>query len=80
MRINKKLQMAMGKPEKAHNQLYDDLNTISDIALDHLGPVHVIATGLDFFLTQAYKSAPSSEEAEILINASVKRAKEENNG
>tara|TARA_E500000318_G_scaffold33921_1_gene33333 strand:+ start:181 stop:393 length:213 start_codon:yes stop_codon:yes gene_type:complete len=70
----------MSKPEKAHNQLYDDLNTISDIALDHLGPIHVIATGLDFFLTQAYKSAPSSEEAEILINASVKRAKEENNG
>ena len=70
----------MSKPEKTHNQLYDDLNTISDIALDHLGPVHVIATGLDFFLTQAYKSAPSSEEAEILINASVKRAKEENNG
>jgi hypothetical protein len=42
--------------------------------------VHVIASGIDYYLTQAYKSAPSPEQAEVLIDASVKRAKEENNG
>ena len=66
--------------EQAHNQLYDDLNTINATALECLSPIHVIASGIDYYLTQAYRSAPSPEEAEVLIDASVKRAKEENNG
>mgnify|MGYP003670782906 CR=1 FL=1 len=66
--------------EKVHDQLYENLNSVSQIALDTLDPVHVLASGLDYFLTSAYTSAPSIEEADVLINASIKRAKEENNG
>lgn len=72
--------MHIEKEEQAHNKLYSDLDDISSTALEFLSPVHVIACGIDYYLTQAYKSAPSPEEAEVLINASVKRAKEENNG
>ena len=68
------------KQEQAHNKLYSDLDEISANALECLSPVHVIASGIDYYLTQAYKSAPSPEQAEVLIDASVKRAKEENNG
>lgn len=65
--------------EQAHDNFYDNLNNVSSLALQRLDPVHVLAAGLDYFLASAYESAPSSEEAETLINASVKRAKEENN-
>lgn len=65
---------------EAHNKLYRSLNDISQTALDTLEPLHVLTSGLDYFLTATYDSAPSSEEAEVLINASIKRAKEENNG
>lgn len=72
----------MSKPEKekAHYNLYDNLENATEVASKHLNIVHIIATGLDYYLTQAYSSAPSSERAEYLINESVKRAKEENNG
>ena len=66
--------------EQAHDNFYDNLNNVSNLALQRLDPVHVLAAGLDYFLASAYESAPSSKEAETLINASVKRAKEENNG
>ena len=66
--------------EKAHYNLYDNLDSATEVASQHLNVVHIVASGLDYYLTQAYKSAPSSEDAERLINASVKRAKEENNG
>ena len=66
--------------EQAHDNFYDNLNNVSSLALQRLDTVHVLAAGLDYFLASAYESAPSSEEAETLINASVKRAKEENNG
>lgn len=66
--------------EQTHNKLYDDLNTISESALQNLDPMHVLASGLDYFLTQTYVSAPNLLAAETLINASVERAKEENNG
>jgi len=74
------MEKIMNKQEQAHNKLYSDLDEISATALECLSPVHVLASGIDYYLTQAYKSAPSPEEAEVLINASVKRAKEENNG
>tara|TARA_R100001509_G_scaffold158533_2_gene123806 strand:- start:1518 stop:1736 length:219 start_codon:yes stop_codon:yes gene_type:complete len=72
----------MSKPEKekAHYNLYDNLENATEVASKHLNIVHIIATGLDYYLTQAYKSAPSLERAEYLINESVRRAKEENNG
>ena len=72
--------MHIDKEEQAHNKLYSDLDDISATALEFLSPIHVIASGIDYYLTQAYKSAPSPEQAEVLINASIKRAKEENNG
>lgn len=72
--------MHINKEEQAHNKLYSDLDDISATALEFLSPIHVIASGIDYYLTQAYKSAPSPEQAEVLINASIKRAKEENNG
>ena len=62
--------------EKAHY----NIENATEVASQHLDIVHIIATGLDYYLTQAYSSAPSSERAEYLINESVKRAKEENNG
>tara|TARA_R110002012_G_scaffold240079_2_gene414213 strand:- start:349 stop:561 length:213 start_codon:yes stop_codon:yes gene_type:complete len=70
----------MSKEEQAHYKFYNDLDEISATALECLSPVHVLASGIDYYLTQAYKSAPSPEEAEVLIDASVNRAKEENNG
>ena len=66
--------------EKAHYNLYDNLEIATEVASQHLNIVHIIASGLDYYLTQAFTSAPSSEDAERLINASIKRAKEENNG
>ena len=66
--------------EKAHYNLYDNLDSATEVASQHLNIVHIVASGLDYYLTQAYKSAPSSEDAERLINASVTKAKEENNG
>ena len=66
--------------EKAHYNLHDNLENATEVASQHLNIVHIIATGLDYYLTQAYSSAPSSERAEYLINESVRRAKEENNG
>lgn len=72
--------MSINKEEQAHYKLYSDLDEISATALECLSPIHVIASGIDYYLTQAYKSAPSPEQAEVLIDASVKRAKEENNG
>ena len=66
--------------EKAHYNLQDNLESATEVASQHLDIVHIIATGLDYYLTQAYSSAPSLERAEYLINESVKRAKEENNG
>jgi hypothetical protein len=72
--------MDINKQEQAHNKLYSDLDDISATALESLSPIHVIASGIDYYLTQAYKSAPSPEQAEVLIEASVNRAKEENNG
>jgi len=66
--------------EKAHDKLYQDLNNASHIALDTLDPLHVLASGLDYFLTSAYASAPTVADANALIKATVKRAKEENNG
>jgi len=65
---------------EAHDELYQNLNNVSQTALNTLEPLHVLTSGLDYFLTATYDSAPSSEEAEVLINASIKRAKEENNG
>ena len=47
-------------------------------ALECLSPIHVIH--LADYLTQACKSVSSPEDAEVLIDASVNRAKEENNG
>ena len=66
--------------EQAHDNFYDNLNNVSTLALQRLDPVHVLASGLDYFLTQTYVSAPDVLAAETLINASVERAKEENNG
>ena len=66
--------------EKAHYNLYDNLEIATGVASQQLNIVHIIASGLDYYLTQAFTSAPSSEDAERLINASIKRAKEENNG
>ena len=66
--------------EQAHDNFYDNLNNVSSLALQRLDPVHVLAAGLDYFLASAYESAPSLKEANKLINATVKRAKEENNG
>lgn len=70
----------MSIQEQTHNKLYDNLNSVSEIALQNLDPMHVLASGLDYFLTQTYVSAPDVLAAETLINASVERAKEENNG
>jgi len=70
----------MNIQEQTHNKLYDNLNDVSKIALQNLDPMHVLASGLDYFLTQTYVSAPNVLAAETLINASVERAKEENNG
>ena len=72
--------MSIDKQEQAHHKFYSDLDEISATALEYLSPIHVIASGIDYYLTQAYNSAPSSEQAEVLIDASVNRAKEENNG
>ena len=72
--------MSIDKQKQAHDQLYKDFDNISATALEYLSPIHVIASGIDYYLTSAYKSAPSPEEAEVLIDASVNRAKEENNG
>jgi hypothetical protein len=72
--------MSVDKQEQAHYKLYSDLDEINATALECLSPIHVIASGIDYYLTQAYKSAPSPEDAEMLIDASVNRAKEENNG
>ena len=66
--------------EKAHYNLFDNLDSATEVASQHFNIVHIVASGLDYYLTQAYKSAPSSEDAERLINASVKRGMDENNG
>jgi len=51
--------------EKAHYNLHDNLENATEVASQHLNIVHIIATGLDYYLTQAYKSAPSLERAEL---------------
>lgn len=63
-----------------HELMFDGLNCVTGISMAILGSVHVIAGGLDYYLTQAYQSAPNKAEANKFINEVLKRAKEENNG
>jgi len=63
--------------ELAHNNLYSELDDAIANAVDELEPPHVIHVGLDYFVGLACKLAPTPEEADILIDSTIERAKNE---
>jgi len=63
--------------ELAHDTLYDDLNDAIGHAAEKLDPPHVIHVGLDYFVGLAYRLAKDPETADVLIDETIKRAKNE---
>ena len=63
--------------ESAHDKLYTDLEISVANAFETLEVPHVLHCGLDYFIGIAYKCANNEEDAETLINETIKRAKNE---
>lgn len=63
----------MGKEEKAHYELQDNLyNAMSKANNSGLGMVHVFHTSLCLIINEIYKSSPDKKEANTLIKTTIK--------
>jgi hypothetical protein len=63
--------------EAAHDQLFKDLDAAVSKAAEHLNVPHVLHVGLDFFVQIAYQTAPDKKNAELVIDNTIQRAKNE---
>ena len=65
------------KEEEAHDQFFKDLDAAVSKAAEHLNVPHVLHVGLDFFVQIAYQAAPDKDNAELVIDNTIQRAKNE---
>ena len=65
--------------EEAHDQLYAELETTVAKAYETLEVPHVLHVGLDYFIGLAYKCAPDKKTADLIVDSTIARAKNEYN-
>jgi len=75
-----KIASDLSDEEMAHNNLYNELDDAIANAVEDLEPPHVIHVGIDYFIGLAYKLAPDAEQADLLIDSTIKRAKNQYRG
>jgi len=77
--IDKDGQPIKSSQELAHDQLFEDLDDIVSKAAKDLDITHILHVCLDYFVGITYKLAPDAENAELIIDKTIQRAKEEYN-
>jgi hypothetical protein len=65
------------KQELAHDQLFKDLDEIISKAAYDLEIPHILHVGLDYFVGLAYGLAKDSNNADLIIDKTIERAKNE---
>jgi len=75
--IDKDGEPIKSKQELAHDQFFEDLDEIISKAANDLDIPHILHVGLDYFVGLAYGLAPDAEDAEIIIDKTIERAKNE---
>lgn len=63
--------------QAAHDQLFEDLDAAVSKAAEHLSVPHVLHVGLDYFVGLAYGVADDSKHADLIIDNTIQRAKNE---
>ena len=63
--------------ELAHDKLFEDLDESISKAANDLPIPHILHVGLDYFVGLAYGLAKDPDEAELVIDKTIERAKDE---
>ena len=63
--------------ELAHDQLFEDLDESISKAAQQLDVPHVLHVGLDYFVGLAFGLAKDPDTAELIIDKTIERAKNE---
>ena len=73
--IDKDGQPIKSPQELAHDQLFEDLDKIISKAAKDLDIPHILHVCLDYFVGITYNLAPDAENAELIIDKTIERAK-----
>lgn len=63
--------------EVAHDKLFEDLDKTISKAAEDLDLAHILHVGLDYFVGLAYGVAKDPSSADLIIDKTIERAKNE---